>query len=223
MAQGLADGFSGLFILSFIGQEESPAVCPCNGQALALPLIRRPVEAEKIIHSLFLGEGLFPIRTIEIDQVHLAVHHHEIFELQVSMKKTCIVKLSEHQTCIAKDLPLERQRLTIGKGAGFAEVFDEVPGLWKLAGQEVGAVEERENRLVDGADGTNRRDSAGADFLGQSQFAKRSRTEPIEVSRQKAQKSPVRIVTHDHPFLVSDRDGEMGSSPAYGSRSLLMS
>ena len=108
MAQGLAEGISGLLILSFVGQEESPAISPCNGEVLELPLVRRPVEAEEIIHSLFLGEGLFSIGTIEIDQVHLAVHHHEIFKLQVGMEKTCVVESSEHQTRIPEDLPLER-------------------------------------------------------------------------------------------------------------------
>ncbi len=61
------------FIAPGVAQEEAPAVCLRGRKTLTPPLLNRPVKAKEIVDPVLLGEGLFPVRTIKIDQKRLAV------------------------------------------------------------------------------------------------------------------------------------------------------
>ena len=144
------------FIASGVGQEEAPAVCLRDRKIPASPLLNRPVKAKEIADSVSQGEGLLPIGAIEIDQIGMAPGHQDIFELEVSVKEPCLMKLADEASHTPDHFPLFDEVLGRGTRADLQETACQVFGLGDFKGQKVGLVEEGKDGLMNAAHRLNR-------------------------------------------------------------------
>ena len=69
-----------------------------NGKPKAPPFLCRTVEAKEVFHLFPEREHLFPIRAIKIDQKGLLPYDQYVFELEVAMKESRLVKCSKKET-----------------------------------------------------------------------------------------------------------------------------
>ncbi len=71
------------------------------------------------------------------------------------------------------------------------KISNQIHRMGDFQGKKVSLVEGKENLMVDGADGGDRRNSTGSDFLCQGQFAERSHPEEVEIPCNGSQKPAV--------------------------------
>ena len=81
------------------------------------------------------------------------------------MEKTSLVKLSNKKAGRSNDFSLRGNVLTGGMCFNSGKISNEIHRVGDFQGKKVSLVEGKENSMMDGADGGDRRNSAGSDLL----------------------------------------------------------
>ena len=114
-----------------------------------------------------------------------------VLKLKVAVKKASLVKLSDEKADGSNRFPLRGKVFTGGMRSDFAKILHQIHSPGDFQGEKISLVEWKEDAMVDGADGGDRRNSTGSDFFCQGEFPERSRPEEIEISCDGSQQPAV--------------------------------
>jgi hypothetical protein len=172
-------GLEDLFVAFCIGGKEPPSVRPRGGESRLVPFFCGPIEAEEVSHPFLNRKRGLSIGAVKIDEKGLTCDHQDIFELEVAMKKTRVMKSPEKEADVADRSSFGRK--VIGETRlSFLEIFNEIQCLGNLYGKKVSPIEEGRDRLADSPYRLDGRNPGGSDLLRQGELPKGPRSEEKE-------------------------------------------
>ena len=132
---------------------------------MAPPFFCGTVETKEIPHAFFDGKGWLSVRAVKIDQEGLFSSHQNVLKLKVGMEKTSLVKLSNQKADRSNRFSLRRNTFNGKRRCHFVQILNQIHSVGYFDGKKISLIEWKKDRMVDGADGGNRRNSAGPDFF----------------------------------------------------------
>jgi hypothetical protein len=164
-----------LFVPLCIGRKETPAIRSSDGHPQPFPLLHRTVETKEVLYPLLSRESWLPIGAIKINKEKLVSSYENVFELKVTVKKTCLVKLADKKTGRSNRFSLQGKGFGRGHRNCFLKKLNQIYGTWDFYRKKISLIEGKENAMMDGTEGGDRGNATGPDLLRQSEFLERSR------------------------------------------------
>jgi hypothetical protein len=152
-------------VIPCIGQKETPTVRACHREPEAFPLLCRTVEAKKVLHPFSRRKDRLPVGSVEIDEEKSLPCNENVLQLKVAVEKTGLVKVSDEMADRSNGFPLRRKGFRGRVCPDLAEILSQILSIRDFHRKEISPVERKEDPMVDGADGGDRRNSTRSDFL----------------------------------------------------------